>query len=339
MPAGKQVLRINLDETAVCVFQGGCDGHVFVSKRRAPVESVSISKRRRYMTHVAVVVDRADLQPLMPQFLIGNEATFLQTELHTLRAQCSANVHLVRQKSAWNNSKLCARIIRELKKVLAPYMDVVQPVLLMDTARIHLADALMACRRTGIWPALVPPKVTWLMQPLDTDGLSLYKHVLRQAYQRARASSADGEASMLDVIRCVCEAVRVVLQGRRWAIALDADGFGHRQARLSARIQHHLELATVPEIQVARPSLEQLRLCFPRRTKSIPLKTLVGPIDAPPAAGAGVVAGGRGRGVSVVLRGAPSSVVAVAAPAPPLGVGRGRDHVYGRTRSGVSFKA
>ena len=66
-------------------------------------------------------------------------------------------------------------------------------------------------------------------------AFSLYKHMLRMSYQRARASCADGDVSMSDFIRCVCEAVRAVLQGRRWANAFDGDGFGMRQAQLSAR--------------------------------------------------------------------------------------------------------
>lgn len=339
MPAGKQIVRLNLDETSVCVFQGGGAGNVFVNKRRAPVESVPAGKRRRCMTHVALVCDRADLQPLIPQFLIGNESTLLQKDLPALRALCPPNVRLIRQKSAWNNSKLCAKIIRELKKVLEPYMDVIQPVLVLDAARLHLAHALAACRATGVWPLIVPPKLTWLMQPLDTWGFSLYKHVMQMAYQRARASSADGDVSMHDFIKCVCEAVRVALQGRRWAYAFDADGFGYQQARLCERITHHLEVAAVADVPATRPSLEQLRLCFPRRTKTIPLKTLFGSVDALPAAAVVAVAGGRGRGVPAVIHGVPAAAAGGGAHAPlPCG-GRGRGHVYGRTRSGALFKA
>ena len=33
IPAGKRVLRINLDETSICLFQGRVKGNVFVSKR------------------------------------------------------------------------------------------------------------------------------------------------------------------------------------------------------------------------------------------------------------------------------------------------------------------
>ena len=170
-PEGKHILRINLDGTSICIHQGGVAGNIFISKKRkAPVESVSASKRRRCMTHVALVCDRTDLQPLLPQFIIGNEATLLKKDLPALRALCPPSVRLICQISAWSNAKLRAKIIRELKKALQPHLGALQPVLLMDAARVHLKEALIACRNTGIWPILVPTKQTWLVQPLDTDG-------------------------------------------------------------------------------------------------------------------------------------------------------------------------
>jgi hypothetical protein len=51
------------------------------------------------------------------------------------------------------------------------------------------------------------------------------------------------------------------------------------------------------------------------------------------------VAGGRGRGVPAVIHGVPAAAAGGGAHAPlPCG-GRGRGHVYGRTRSGALFKA
>ena len=41
-----------------------------------PHESASRAKRRACLTHVAFIRDRPDIQPLLPQVLIGNETTF-----------------------------------------------------------------------------------------------------------------------------------------------------------------------------------------------------------------------------------------------------------------------
>ena len=104
-PAGRTPLRINVDETSVCLVLGVARGNIFFRKRRSPpteepVQRAKRSKRRTCLTHVAFVCDRTDLQPLLPQVLIGNCATFLQRDWAALTAACPANVHLIRQKGA-----------------------------------------------------------------------------------------------------------------------------------------------------------------------------------------------------------------------------------------------
>ena len=89
VPGGKAVLRLNVDETSVCLFQGGGKGTVIAGKRKIrdrapdgasasvePVQKVTRTTRRTCMTHVAFVCDRPDIQPLLPQVVIGNERTF-----------------------------------------------------------------------------------------------------------------------------------------------------------------------------------------------------------------------------------------------------------------------
>jgi hypothetical protein len=66
IPAGKTPLRINLDETAICLYQGEAKGTVFASKRRqrdgGVVQRVGLGKRRCYLTHIALICDRSDVQ-------------------------------------------------------------------------------------------------------------------------------------------------------------------------------------------------------------------------------------------------------------------------------------
>ena len=189
-PPGTSLLRINLDETAVCLHQGGRSGNIFVTKqsRAGLVESATLGQRRTYLTHVAFICDRTDLQPRLPQILIGNEATLPLHALPALRAMCPPNVFLIRQKSSWNNNTLCANIIGRLKRALAPHAAGCQLVLILDTVKLHSADAVLhACRRWDVWPLFCPAKLTWLLQPLDTHAFGLYKHVLGSLPARAGA--------------------------------------------------------------------------------------------------------------------------------------------------------
>ena len=139
VPVGKTPLRINVDETSVCLFQGGGKGTVMFKKRRDPPaaeprERASRGKRRACLTHVAFVCDRPDIQPLLPQVLVGNFATFLVREMAALKAAAPPNVHLIRQKTAWNNKQLMAWIITRLAVALSGFTALLQPILLLDAA-------------------------------------------------------------------------------------------------------------------------------------------------------------------------------------------------------------
>ena len=272
------VLRVNLDETAVCLYPGRAQGAVFVSRKRQREggQRIATWKRRCCLTHVAVVCDRAELQAQMPQFIIGNERTFLVRDLGALRRACPPNVTLVRQKSAWNNAEVTAQIVRALAAVahsLEARLGKVQVVLVLDAARIHYAPAaLRACRASGVWLVVVPAKMTWLLQPLDTHAFALYKAWLKQAYQRARmtSSSASGDLHMSEFLPCVYGAIRHVLQGRRWDFAFERDGLGARQAQLGIRVRQRLALQGGVDVSTERPTDDQVRACLPRRAKLSP---------------------------------------------------------------------
>ena len=65
---GKAPLRINTDETSICIFQGSRKGAVFVKKAK---QNVSKSKKRKNLTLLAFICDRTDIQPHLPQVIIG----------------------------------------------------------------------------------------------------------------------------------------------------------------------------------------------------------------------------------------------------------------------------
>ena len=270
---GRKLLRINIDETSVCLFQGTGKGTVLYSRKRQPpsgepLQPASRKKRRSCLTHVGVICDDPALQPLLPQYVIGNFATFLVRDWRALQASCPSNVVLVRQKSAWNNTELFVTILRRLGVVLRPFLCSLQPVLLMDACRLHFAKpVLRACLSSQLWPVFVPAGMTWLLQPCDTHVFQQYKMQLRAAYQASRVHTARGNLNILEFMSCLYTIIRQVVQGHRWAIAFDRDGFGSSQSELSIYVRRQLQLEGPVVVPAGRPSEEQLSLCFPQGAK------------------------------------------------------------------------
>jgi hypothetical protein len=166
VPPAKEVLRLNLDETSVCLYQGDVRGNVFVSKKQRATQYAPRAKRRCCMTHIGVVYDSTEIQPRLPQAVIGHEATFKARELPALRASCPANVILLRQRSAWSNNVVCAWLVRRIGFALEPYSAWYQPVLLLDASRTHITPlVLAACNRAVRWAVLAPARITWLLVP------------------------------------------------------------------------------------------------------------------------------------------------------------------------------
>ena len=167
------------------------------------------------MTLVAMICDVPHIQPYLPQVLICNERTIPTKKMAAIRARLPKNVHLLRQRSAWNNIDLMIWIIRLLGVALSPFMADYAPWLLLDAAKIHIHERVLhACRRAGLLPGLVPAVMTFLLQPLDIRGFLPLKVQVQKEYQACRIRAAGGVVPVEDWLMCVCSAIQYVLQTR-----------------------------------------------------------------------------------------------------------------------------
>ena len=282
-PPQKTLLRINIDETSLCVHQGDVKGAIF---RRtgadAPLKQrVSLGKRRRYVTFACTICDDARIQKVLPQFIVANHVTLKAKEMTTIREACRPGFVLIRQKSAWVNEKLFISMIRRIVIALAPFMDSMQPVLFFDCARLHLSGfiafscndsgtlsfagaVLRACQKAQIWPLTIPPKLTWRLQPLDTHCFYSFKTALQHIYQRHRAREAKYDVGTAEFLQCVYQAVELVIEKRSWHNAFNENGFGARQNLLSKGARADLCIHDASNVKEGAPTLEDMAFCFPR---------------------------------------------------------------------------
>ena len=335
VPEARQPLMLNLDETAVAFFHGDQRGNLVAWKRARhdgpePVQRVSRRQLRGCVTHVAIIADRSDVQAVLPQVILGNEAMLLARVVRSMAGTLPPNVHLRRAKSSWTNIPTMIWVIQEVARALAPWVATHQPILLLDCARQHLHPSLArAAGRAGIWLAYIPAGLTWLLQPCDTHVFLRYKRHLRLGYARARAEAGDGQVTTERWLLLIADTIRSVLQGCPWRGAFSDNGLDGTQAALSSYVRK--ELGPLLELPAPsnEPDEELVRAVLPRGT-AVHLAPLLRPVraarapvlcDAPSSASEGEqqpgVWAGRLRSSSALTSLAPAPAAAAEAP-PPL---------------------
>ena len=175
--------------------------------------------------------------------------------------------------------------------------------MLFDTFSAHThARTFNACSRAGIWPHLVPPWLTWFLQPLDTEGFAVYKLRIQREFQDVRVRQVVAIGDIAVLLACVYTAIDSVLNTKDWGAAFDRCGFS--QGQIGVKIDKLRAMCgCVLAVSDERPAVEQLTLCFPRRRKIVPGRVYRG-VDAK-------------AGAAKVLGGASFSSVSAVAPAPP----------------------
>ena len=280
-PPGKKLLRMNLDETALCLHQNDKKGNIFLCKGHDAMQKVSLAVRRCYITHVALVCDDPVVQASLPQIVICNERTLTVAMHAELQERLGDNFVLLRGRSAWVNGDLSVQILGLIAKALEAFLDTHQPLLMLDAFRAHIVPKVFfAGARYRLWLLVVPAGMTWLLQVLDTHIFRAYKTCLRNAYQLhciRRGWDAHSLTLLLDSVR---DATAAVINGEDWSSAFARNGFGQSQSEVRPRIWKFLKLNAATKISMTRPTESQVRVCFPRKAK-VTYKAIWRTLDAP----------------------------------------------------------
>ena len=262
----------NLDETSIARAPEGPRGLV-VSRRHwkflpaGPAAPAKKADTRSNVTYVALVCSRDDIQPALPQFVIGNEHQLTYKLLAAVAEQKPKNCFLWRQKSAWNNKDAMLKIPNELHASLKPWANTVHPVLILDVAKCHIhLPVIKKASALNIDLVFIPAKTTFLLQPLDTHGFSAFKSWLRGVYQSLRSDSPDGLVEDLEWIRMLFRAGAEFFAARSWGKAF-ADTGCCEDVPLSQTLQRYLDGVDLTSVGDDWPTAAELRgLVWPRRT-------------------------------------------------------------------------
>ena len=273
--AGKELLLLNLDETSIPVTFTHAGGNVMLldptkNWHQPPRQPATRAEKRAYFTHVGLVCNDPAIQPQLPQVLFVGDKLLTLAALAAIQPHLPDNVYVKRLKKGWNNHEEHVIIVRLLGLILEPLFERYQPVLMFDASPLHIHDDVMAeLAARSIWYIVIPARLTWLLQPLDTHGFAKYKRYLKQRFQDTIVSSA-GVNLTERMVRLVVETIRAVLQGNRWDGAFRSNGLDGDQTHVSNYIKETLQFETLPPYPPTPPSVDALRLCWPRNRAAHP---------------------------------------------------------------------
>ena len=270
VPVGKEPLLVNMDETSIRLHQSHGEGHLVhtaaVQKQssRSLVHDVSRQALRGSLTLVAFICNDPSAQCALPQVLIVSRALMTERVAQQVRATLPPTVLLWRCAKAWVTSVVMVRLMALLRERLAALQGRRQILLYFDAFRAHwTTQALRAMAHSNFMYCLIPAKLTWVLQPLDSHIFASFKHCLKVKCQMGQTCKANGKLDSVLLIKSVCDCIIEVLEGRPWVRAFEETGLVGSQAKVSQRVLAQLGMHSMPSVSNEMPTLHHLQVLFP----------------------------------------------------------------------------
>ena len=268
-------MLLNLDETAVPLEFTHTRGNIIVREdgrriKNLPKQLANRSALRCFFTHVGIICDDPAVQVVLPQVMFFASQHLSWKNWTDIQAVLPKNVFVRRQVSGWSNTEQHKVVLRILKLALEPFLATMQPILSFDAAPLHIhPEVLELLGELNIWWLLIPKKLTWLLQPLDTHCFSKYKRYIRNLWLDSIVAQC-GRRNVKDVVCIVIAAIQAVLEGTAWKPAFQANGLAEDTLMISKYIKEQLEWQEIPPLVAGPPTLDDLRAAWPV-TRKVPV--------------------------------------------------------------------
>ena len=279
-PAGRSVLRINMDESSFRMWPGVRPGAV--ARPREPGRALSrhleqrVSKRaqRAAVSFVAFVCDDATVQPLLPQFVVANKR-FLPAPGADRRVigWRVGRLRVLRANSAWLTGPLLVRLLNEVGQALEPVASTRHVLFSMDACPVHLSHrVLQALGRLRMHFVPIASHMTPWLQPCDVDVFRRLKARYRAEYEREQLLRGLVELPPLAALAVLEQATRSIVVQGDWGHAFRLCGLGP-DSPTSRRFRQALGPEGCAPVPAAGPTLEQLAVLLPKR-RAVPVADL-----------------------------------------------------------------
>ena len=268
----REILWLNLDEASVLVVMLKARGTLKrtskkIAWRYQTKVKASYAETRMCFTLVAIICSDPHIQRLMPQVVFISEKHATWVVMQEIWQNLPPNIFVKRKKSGWTDAEQHRTIIELIGKVLEPFINIYQPVLIFDAVKTHLSKAaLEELFLREMWYLVVPKDLTYLCQPLDAHVFGLFKTTLRAKFNRSLGAPVPRTKLLKAVDNCI-QTIEEVLIGRDWNAAFDKCGYGFDYVnQTSPYFKNTLAWEeNFPQIAAGRPTPDELRMaCWPR---------------------------------------------------------------------------
>ena len=162
--------------------------------------------------------------------------------------------------AAWNTADTMSVWLRELKQRLNRAVPGRPVLLVMDACTVHMCSSVLRkCRQLGIAVVIIPSRMTWLLQPLDTHVFARLKTDIRKrSFEAIARSDATGLAPCKS-IALQGVAIRHILVEQDWSAVVARSGLAGPDHELRGLLQQYLRGA---DLAPRRPTQAELCECM-----------------------------------------------------------------------------
>ena len=268
---------VNMDETSIRLYQKPGKGYVVKMARKQKRSAKSLTRNVTKgqllgtFTHVAMICDDAELQPHLPQFLFINQTQISQADFESIQGEWLPNVHARRVANPWMTNDKMKIVLKGLADAVSANSKNRRVVLCSDAHKTHIATSTwQSAAAHNFFYFIVPPKLTWALQPCDTHLFAMFKNMLSTTCQKLAILNGRRRWDITLLMKALNTSIGDVLNKRSWRKAFDDLGYRGNQRTVTQRVLDKVDLAERPEVPRSIPSLAVLTSCFPLRT-NIPI--------------------------------------------------------------------
>lgn len=237
---------INIDETAVerqIPRRAGTVIRMHGSQEtdHAIHERVTRRETHGHLTLIGAICSDPALQRHLPQLVLPRDASLTRAEKARLEAMAPP-LTWVRETHGWVTVPVMKQVLTLYRREVLRHRPGTHVVVAMDAASQHLADDVIAhAARLRVHVLLIPARMTWLLQPLDSHVFAVLKRTFHMLQLEERSANPRGVVDGVAWIDVLERGVRTVLVERDWSRALVSNGLIHGAGSLRERIRRHLE--------------------------------------------------------------------------------------------------